>query len=73
MDPANKQDDDSESKSYGSSFETHDVSQPTVILNLNTLEIDKRFRSNDSGALVRTMKYGRLFSMLRLRLLHTSP
>ena len=73
MAPANKQDDESESTSNVSSFETHYASQPIEFPNLDTLEIDKRLRSNGIGASVRTEKYGETFFMSRFHLLQILP
>ena len=58
MDPVNQKEDDCESTSYESSFEAHYANQPTKSPNLDTLEIDKRLRSNVIGALVHTIKHG---------------
>ena len=61
MDPTKQQDNESESKSHASSFETYCASQSTEIAYLDTLEIDKRLCSDDTEALVRTEKYSETF------------
>ena len=61
LDPAEQQYDDSESTSYVSLFSMHYANQPIVIPNLGTLKIDKRLRSNGTGAFGRTKEYGESF------------
>ena len=61
MAPGNKQDDVFESTSSASSFETHYASKPTEFPNLDTLEIDKKLRSNGISTLLHSKKSGETF------------
>ena len=73
MDPANQQDDDCESTSYASSFETHHANQPTEFPNLDTLMIEKIFRSVELAPLLVRVSMARYFFMSHPRQLHTAP